>query len=496
MKKIVLLCITACLIVLNAGKGFSQNPEFERTDNGLMYSNNTISQLKHIVDSLNLRFKVCDLSKEFYAIPQAKAHYITIEKKQVLAAKADIDHNISFDEFAKKYAQAKIEKDVSVLKYISDSEQKKKILTISSISFKNDEHEIKIKNDISKYLGSLKGKWIYEYNKKTSYSDEELSAFYFTEDFESKKIPEKYAKMVQYADCMIDTSTVVFFPNAKHSDIYFISTTNKKSSVEKFIDYIAKKTGKPDYNTIKENEWEAYKAKFSVWDSLKFIKIDSLKAADKNFIPMFNEALAEAKVIFNTNDEFETYVAHYDSPATALFFKRNRKVVGGCSMDQGPRIHAMNIAILAAQTANWSVFLKAHLDIMNDRFERVSDGSYAWGLRNTYIKEIELLNLNITDLLLGICFRYKNPSTNHYFGGVGRIGRAMAESKDSLLLENTIIDAIKDNSLDDFNRVIMYFLFTNYNYYIQDKAHQELNKTRLSEAVKNLLPHLSSKIKL
>ena len=51
-------------------------------------------------------------------------------------------------------------------------------------------------------------------------------------------------------------------------------------------------------------------------------------------------------------------------------------------MDNSPRIHALNIAKLSAETINWEVFLRAHLDIMKDKFERMSDGSYAFGGRN------------------------------------------------------------------------------------------------------------------
>ena len=80
---------------------------------------------------------------------------------------------------------------------------------------------------------------------------------------------------------------------------------------------------------------------------------------------------------------------------------RETRVVGSCSMDSSPREHAINIAMLSAETTDWSVFLRAHLDIMNDRFDRVSDGSYAWKDRNTYIKELEQLDINVSDLIFG-----------------------------------------------------------------------------------------------
>ncbi|MBK7503592.1 MAG: hypothetical protein IPI52_00240, partial [Bacteroidetes bacterium] len=74
---------------------------------------------------------------------------------------------------------------------------------------------------------------------------------------------------------------------------------------------------------------------------------------------------------------------------------RSTKVVGGCSQDSRPREHAINIAMLSAEVTNWEVFLKSHLDIMNDRFDRMSDGSYAYAQRKTYIKELEELDINV-----------------------------------------------------------------------------------------------------
>ena len=126
-------------------------------------------------------------------------------------------------------------------------------------------------------------------------------------------------------------------------------------------------------------------------------------------------------------------------------------------------MHAVNIAQLAAETTNWEVFLKAHLDIMNDRFERMSDGNYAWGRRKTYLKELEELNINTLNLLIGISLRTENNATNHYYGSISRVGRAFSDSKNKEEIENEILSMIKDPELDNYNRIISYYLFLNYN---------------------------------
>ena len=132
---------------------------------------------------------------------------------------------------------------------------------------------------------------------------------------------------------------------------------------------------------------------------------------------------------------------------------------------------------------------------MNDRFERASDGSYAYGRRQTYIKELEVLDINITDLLLGISLRVENANTNHYYGSIGRVGRALSETQSQAEIEEKMLQMISDNNLDDFNRILMYYLFDNYNYFLSDTAKQKANKVRLDLAVNRLPVYIASKIK-
>jgi len=173
---------------------------------------------------------------------------------------------------------------------------------------------------------------------------------------------------------------------------------------------------------------------------------------------------------------------------------RSTRVVGFCSMDSRPRQHAINIALLSAETLNWEVFLKSHLDIMNDRFDRMSDGSYAWANRKTYIKELEELNINVSDLMLGIALRVENPAHNHYFGSIQRLGRAIAESKNKEAFESEMLSMIEDSTLDNFNRVLTYFLFLNYNNSLPVPSDRDKNKERLKNSVAKFPEHIKNKI--
>jgi len=488
MKQLTLLL--AILFVADSCHGqaqeFKQAGEFKIYSRGLMYSDTTMRQLEFIVDSLNIKFRACDLSKAYYSKYQSKAHFVELEKGKIKEAKMDMENNISFADFAQKYPNASIDKDLLVVKYKYKNYDDKDIIEFSSII---QEHEIDIEGQPEIYHKSVGGTWILDYWKGDKYSKESISAFYFITDFEKQLLPEMHARMVQYSDCMVDTTTQLFKPNADRTGLRF--DTNRPDAVTKFITYVHRGTSMPEFDKNDESYWEKYR----VWDSLRIPLIDSTLAKQEEFNTLLRKAVIEALEKGGSDDEFEQYVGRYHSTKTELELKRGRIVVGGCSMDDSPRIHAMNIAILSAETVNWETFLRAHLDIMNDRFERASDGSYAWAGRKTYIRELEELDVNITDLLLGISLRIENPGQNHYYGSIGRLGRALSETKKPGEVEAKMLDMIQDSRLDDYNRVLICYLFLNYNYFIEDESRKKQNLRSLEIAVQQLPDYLATRIK-
>ena len=168
--------------------------------------------------------------------------------------------------------------------------------------------------------------------------------------------------------------------------------------------------------------------------------------------------------------------------------------MGGCSMDSGPRIHALNIALLSGETAKWEIFLRSHLYILNNRLDGLTYAGENHSTKKTYVKEIEALDINVLDLILGISLRIENPSKNHYYSWFNGNGRALAESKNPRLVETTLLDMISDNDLDDFNRILMYNLFDNYNHNLTDENAKKLNQSKLQLAVSNMPDYISSRI--
>lgn len=195
------------------------------------------------------------------------------------------------------------------------------------------------------------------------------------------------------------------------------------------------------------------------------------------------------------DEEFENMVATVYSKSKALELMRKRRVVGMCSQDNSPRIHAQNIAVLAAEAVEWEVFLRAHLNIMNDRFDRLTDGSYAWAKRKTYIRELEELDINILDLLIGTALVVDNPAPNHYYGSIGRIGRALSETQQTETFENRMMDMLRDEELDENNRTRLYWLYLNYLHHLEDTDEMKQKLFQFKNYADELPDYMSEHLK-
>ena len=412
MKKSMLLIAISLLWQLSS----AQSGEFEIQKNGLIYSESTMNNLKTIVDSLNLKFKTCAIDKVFHSKYQTVGHRVTISKNRVKEARKDIENNISFEEFVKKYPNAEVTKHRLIVKFDYKDRKNKDIIEFSEISLNEDYgDEIRFKENLQKYDPDKLSKWIFNYYKKRTYSDESLTAFYLPTTFESKELPQHYAQMISYSDCLIDTTATKFREGLEsgHGELPKNWKRQSKDRQEKLLETL-----------------------------------------------------------------------------------RSTRVVGLCSMDDRPRRHAVNIAMLSAETQNWQVFLRAHLDVMNDRFERASDGSYAWGRRKTYIRELEELNINVLDLILGISLRVEDPALNHYQGSIRRIGRALSETQNKNEVESELLALPKDKELDLYNRILAFYILDNYIYNLTDESEKQKLNMQLKDAINSLPQELKEQIKI
>lgn len=404
------------LLIAAPTLALTQTQELGQTQDEYLYSVPTMNKLHHIVDSLNLRFRTCEVTDIYRSIPQACGKYVELVGDSAEAAADLLRRQPALSDFQSAFPSASVTQDMLVYKQWNHYEKNPmiayKVLPVgdqngSSINL-DDDHPVDKPWE--------QRRWIWRLYEADGWSKTVLRAFYMESEMKSQTLPLEYARLVQYVDCMVDTT---------------------------------------ETKLLREAEYGYY---------------ESHDPAELQAMPM-NEKIALLKEL------------------------RSTEVIGGCSMDQSPRYHARDIAILAAETHNWGIFLRAHLDIMNDRFERVSDGSYAWPHRKTYLRELEALDFNTTDLILGISLRFDNPHPNHYYGSIGRLGRAIAEAEDATELEASILRMIQDPALDDFNRVVMHNLYLSYIYQDQDPARQKESKSKFLEACKSLPPYIAKAVK-
>lgn len=101
---------------------------------------------------------------------------------------------------------------------------------------------------------------------------------------------------------------------------------------------------------------DSYYKKYQLWDSLRMNYVRNTLSKTEKFSILLDKATNEAIQKKGSTGKLEFYIGEFKSKETALKLKRSRRVVGFCSMDSSPRIHAQQIAQLAAESINWEVF--------------------------------------------------------------------------------------------------------------------------------------------
>ena len=467
------------------------NGEFQTYDNGLIYPRNTMNKLGKMVDSLQLKYRGCEVGRTYRARYQAVGQYISIAENAENAMR-DINSNMEFEAFAQKYPTAFIERNLLLITEFNNQTETENDSTskVRSIAIQGQyDHYIPLENKkmIPYFTLPLQQKWITE--MRTNDGTASLQAFYITQPFASKPMVEKYGRIAQFIECMVDTTTQVLLKTATQE---FETTDEDVTKIAAFLKLTNAYRNKPDLEAYRlpDNslKYEILQKDITRWDSLRLQWIqDSLSKTDV-FKTALREAVAEALQQNAPNAQMEYYCGKYLSKATELNLKRNRLVVGVGAMDASSRYHAREIAVLAAETTNWEVFLRSHLDIMNDRLDRAADNTYAKSSRDTYIKELEDLGIDVPNLMIGICLRIENPSQNHYYGDVGRVGRALGESKFQPTVKAELLEMIGDANLDDYNRLLLYHLFLTYNAAITDPTLKAANQLELRKLCMQRFP--------
>jgi hypothetical protein len=464
------------IIILLLCRLWSNAQEFTIHPNGLIYDEATMGKLGFIVDSLNQKFQACTIGRSFRSVPAARALVLRPEGAYPGLEKA-LNERISLEELKVRFAMVGDVDTVyaAVLDGTYGADTATSLMTLD-LSDGIDE-AFELKEPMAEVLARAGNDWFFEHWEYDDKSTWQLLRF--LEPPVAKPLPAKYARMVEYVDCLVDTAGQVMLPN-EHTPG---AARSKDDAMERWVEFVAERTHRPDCERWdkKDRVCKACMKEWERWEMHHFDVLDTMRY-DSELIALLTAAYAGTLEGGGSRDLFETYVGRYLGKQQELELKRRRRVLGGCSMDSRPREHALSIAMLAAETISWPIFLRAHLDIMNDRFERVSDGSYAWGQRNTYLRELEELHIDVPGLVLGSCLRVSDASDGHYFGSVGRVGRALAETHEPDAVEERMFGMITDPELDVFNRTVIWYLYLNYCHNLADKDHAQAQQEQVMAA--------------
>lgn len=438
--------------------------EFKIHSNGLIYSDTTMRQLSRIVDSLDLRFRTCELNRSFHSLWQTKGHYLRLDTLAE-AGYRDLQTGMDLNAWRQRYPWAEIDTHLLVVAFWLDDEK--------SYEFRSwpGQDWVSVRLDSLGFNHPVRGQHWYHLRYYPLDTSAYLRIFVFTADWQSRPLPEAYARWVQYADCMVDTTTTTYFVGAyeEGEDADSVSLP-ARDRLWAYVD----PPGKPQPGT------DEYWKKYDAWCKKRDARVQDTLSKTPQFAELLTAAADEAVRRKVSAEELEPWVGQYLPKKKLLNLLRLRQVWGMCSQDDSPRIHARNIAKTAAESASWEVFLRSHLDLLSDRFPRASDGSYAWGRRETYLPELEALGLNVSDLMFGITLRIRDAAKNHYYGNVGRLGRGLSEAKNTAEIESKVLAGIADPALDDFNRLLLFYLYDHLAYW---KVQREMGEDADQEEV-------------
>lgn len=426
--KYTILIVTFLCCTITAFNQF-RKPQFTLYANGLVYDDTTISRLKHIADSMHSQYPKSNQHRSYYSHPQTKGHYISSRSGNAKQVLLDIQNNISLQDFVKKYPQVKREENLLIVLQETIYPNGKKEFRYTpcpqynsnylAIGLDTDKPE-QIQTTGSDVSGRT-GNWVYRYLPPGSNNGECIDAFYLDSPLKTIALPERYAAMLRYADYMIDSATSIYLPYGQG-----ICGPKYEEALKKYV--------QPDTR-------------------------DSAGQAKKLIAEAVKEAL---QLKCATSILFENATEKYYSKEAALTLKRYRHVYNRCGRDQVYWPHVFDITQLAAETANWPVFIRSHLDLIDYPYPSM-DRYYGKVRGYPLIKELELVGINMYDLLLAISLNIgKQPAPGHYKANLDFICRAFANLKDRDRLEQALLSMIADNELDDFNRIRIHYLFLNY----------------------------------
>lgn len=449
-----------------------------------------IPKLNSIIKSLEDNIYKKNKTSVFESLPQTTANYFKIITNNPNEFLNSLNDTENFEQLINENPGIQIDRDLLIVKNVGLNYKKEKIIEIKSFEIGNSKNHL-IEISYNDSLNNNNIKFLYSIHKETwsKYKDASIiQGFYLNNNFKSVSIPEKYADWIHYTDILVKPETKLFLGKEKLSTDGF---SFNRTIIDSLFTYYELKTKKPTYK--KEQDYILRNKELNAWQSKKQVYADSLFKKDKQFKKLLIETLIYAEKNKVSNGDLEDFTSYLISKERALNLMRQNQQVGSCSFDNNPLTQQKRIANLAAQTQNWEVFIQSFLNVMNDNVSRVANSNIASNARETYINELSKLDLDLNKILMGSNLRIEDTINKHYFSDGSKIAKAFAnlDTEHQLYFENTILEILRNKSIDAFNKLHFYNTYKNYHFFLKDS----LKIKSIENNITNLIPLLPDEIK-
>jgi hypothetical protein len=422
-----------------------------------------------------------------------------VDTGNVYGAFDDLRKGISYTAFVGKYPQADTNNRILVLLdeapgyHVAGTASYYKVLpegedySASRIILVTDEHYRPLTAVVHSYYPEkvgINGNCIYYLSSEQHTLREKSSenaytfAFFLDEVPRASRLPESAMELIRWRDKVVDTAVDVYYKDAPWVSIDLRDL--EFGPAQKAFDAYVERKGDSMVAFYRPTHpyQDPRNARMEDFE-LKRRYIDSLQAE-----PAFKQLLAAAVAEVEANNYYpfiylERYMDAY-SPKAALEIRRHWKHATMDNFDRlTSRLYAMHIAYLAAELGNWPVFLRAQLALAIDPSGHYPDltGSMR---RNNYLRELEALNIDVDEILLGN--ELSSPWPDQRFDRARLLGRALK--------------LITDAGLDDYHRLAMHYLFLNYESFLPEDGRRSKALERLKQADETLPGYLSATVKV
>ncbi len=262
------------------------------------------------------------------------------------------------------------------------------------------------------------------------------SILYFDQPWNYQKLDAEFADLISYAQCLVNAEIPIFLnhPSDQHKD---------EKSARQLIQYI---DSLASLHYIDSTNWHKHKRR-NAW-------INNYATKDKYVINAYKTLIGKPHNEF-IHPTLEKLAYQLEDFKGILSFHRNHPITGSCSMDERPILQLEKIAKSAALNMDWDLFIKAHLDLINNRFSAFAYSSYGVANREAPAKSLESI-FDPTALFLGTILQYHQSYPKQYISNRFQIAKSLLLLSHREQAIEWLIDMSTSSGLDLYNRLCIF----------------------------------------